>query len=171
MKHTKSCLAAALSALILAGCSTPYGSYGLLGGYTETQLGDNVWQIVFEGNGYTRQAKAVRYTMLRSAELTLEQGYRYFAVISKEAYSRGAGVMSTGSLNATSYGYGNTVNTTGSTSGLSALIRFPTADQTIMMFKEKPEGIVSYDALLACKSIGEKEGITCSTLKPKAASS
>ena len=165
--HTKTALAAAAAAMILCACGTPYGSYGLLGGYTETQLGENVWQVTFESNGYTTQATTVRYAMLRCAELTLEQGYRYFAIINKDAYSQAAGVMSSGSFNATSNRMGNTMYTNGSMSGLSAMISYPTADQTIMMFHEKPEGVLSYDALITCRSIGEKAGVTCSTLKPK----
>ena len=165
--HMRAALAAAAAALILSACGTPYGSYGLLGGYTETQLGENVWQVTFEANGYTRQATTVRYAMLRCAELTLEQGYRYFAIINKEAYSHAAGTMSSGSFNATSTAVGNRINTTGGMSGLSAMISFPTADQTIMMFHEKPEGVLTYDADITCRSIGKKEGVTCSTLKPR----
>jgi len=163
--NMKTALTAAAAALILSACGTPYGSYGLLGGYTESQLGENVWQVTFESNGYTTQATTVRYAMLRCAELTLEQGYRYFAVINKEAYSQAAGMMSSGNFNATSTAMGNSMYTTGSMSGLSAMISYPTADQTIMMFHEKPEGVLTYDALLTCRSIGKKEGVTCSTLK------
>lgn len=68
--HTKTAFAAIAASIVLAACGTPYGSYGLLGGYTETQLADNVWQVTFEANGYTRQATTVRYAMLRCAELT-----------------------------------------------------------------------------------------------------
>ena len=165
--HTKTAFAAIAASIVLAACSTPYGSCGLLGGYTETQLADNVWQVTFEANGYTRQATTVRYAMLRCAELTLEQGYRYFVIVNKEAYSQGAGMISSGGFNATSSTMGNSTFTTGSTSGLSAMISYPTADQTIMMFKEKPEGVLSYDAETTCRSIGAKEGVVCSTLKEK----
>lgn len=165
--HTKTAIAAIAASLVLAACGTPYGSYGLLGGYTETQLADNVWQVTFEANGYTRQSTTVRYAMLRCAELTLEQGYNYFVIVNKEAYSQGAGVISSGSFNASSSTLGNSTLTTGNMSGLSAMISYPTADQTIMMFKEKPEGVLSYDARTTCLSIGAKEGVVCSTLRDK----
>ena len=76
-------------------------------------------------------------------------------------------MISSGGFNATSSTMGNSTFTTGSTSGLSAMISYPTADQTIMMFKEKPEGVLSYDAETTCRSIGAKEGVVCSTLKEK----
>lgn len=155
--------------LTLVGCSTPYTSNGLLGGFSESQLADNVWQVSFEGNGYTRQKKAIDYTMLRSAELTLLQGYSYFAVVDKNAFSDGGVTISNSSMNMTGSAqtFGNSTygHATGSNFGTAALIRFPTANQTIMMFKEKPEGFMVYNAEMVCRSLGGNYGVTCESLK------
>lgn len=48
-------------ALIAAGCATGYHARGLSGGFSETQLDENVFEVSFHGNGYTshgREAQA-----------------------------------------------------------------------------------------------------------------
>lgn len=158
--------------LALTGCATPYSSKGLLGGFTESQLGENIWQVSFEGNGYTSRKKAIDYTMIRSADLTLLHGFSYFAIIDKNAYNDGGFAMSNSTMNAsgTAQTFGNTTygNAVGNRFGTTSFIRFPTANQTIMMFKEKPSGIMSYNAEMVCRSLGENYGVKCQILKTNA---
>jgi hypothetical protein len=68
-------------AFCLAGCATNYQSRGWSGGYSETQLDENMFMVSFQGNGYTAMDRAIDFTLLRSAALTLENGYNYFATI------------------------------------------------------------------------------------------
>lgn len=70
-----------VAAVLLSGCATSYKEKGLTGGYSETQLGENIFKVSFRGNGFTSQERASDYTLLRSAELTLENGYRYFIIV------------------------------------------------------------------------------------------
>jgi hypothetical protein len=65
--------------LSIQACATGYKSDGFVGGYSETQLDENVFKVAFRGNGYTRQDRAADFTLLRSAELALKSGYSYFA--------------------------------------------------------------------------------------------
>ena len=69
----------------LSGCATPYGSSAgnYLGGFSEAQLGENMFQVSFEGNAYTKADTVANYTLLRSAELTLQYGFTHFIVVDK----------------------------------------------------------------------------------------
>ena len=75
-----------LTLLILGGCATPYQPEGAMGGFYETRIDENVYRVSFRGNAYTSLDKATYFTMLRSAELTLEKGYNHFLVIDEEQY-------------------------------------------------------------------------------------
>lgn len=70
--------------LILLGCATPYQANSYLGGYSDAQLGTNVFQIRFQANGYTTLEKASDLALLHAADVTLQHGFRYF-VIKNEA--------------------------------------------------------------------------------------
>ena len=49
-----------VAAALLAGCATPYQASGLRGGYTETRLDDNVYQVSFDGNAYVSAQRRSR---------------------------------------------------------------------------------------------------------------
>lgn len=66
---------------LLISCATLYQPEGLTGGYSETRIAENVWRVFFRGNGFTSQERAIDFALLRSAELCLGSGYRYFVVI------------------------------------------------------------------------------------------
>lgn len=66
--------------LALAACATPYQPKAVRGGYSDIQLNDNVFRVTFEGNGFTAASAVSDYALLRSAEITLEKGFRYFSV-------------------------------------------------------------------------------------------
>ena len=71
---------------LLISCATPYQPKGSMGGFYETRINENVYRVSFKGNAYTSLEKATYFTMLRSAELTLEKGYYHFLVIDEEQY-------------------------------------------------------------------------------------
>src|SRR6185436_16372959 len=74
---------AALALLLLAfGCATGYQSLdeGITGGYTETRLAPDEWRLLVEGNGLTERRQVEQILLRRAAELTLEQGKRYFVL-------------------------------------------------------------------------------------------
>ncbi len=66
--------------LLLAGACTTYHAAGLSGGFSETQLSPTTYEVRFQGNGYTSAARVEEFLLRRAAELTLEHGYRYFAI-------------------------------------------------------------------------------------------
>lgn len=78
-------------AVLLAGCATPYTSDGLIGGFSEKQLEPEVWRVTFAGNGYTTPETAQTYWLYRAANLTLDNGYDGFQILSNINLVRGYG--------------------------------------------------------------------------------
>jgi uncharacterized protein YceK len=152
-------------AIILSSCATAYKKIGFTGGYSETQLGENIFQVSFRGNGYTSRERALDFSLLRSAEIALENGYRYFIIIEAEkssslsTYTTPKTSHTTGNIyvsgnyatgNATTYSYG----------GQTYFISKPRAINTILCFNEKPEvNLLVFDAEFVKKSIRQKYGL------------
>ena len=82
---------ASVALLALAGCSTPYQRTGFTGGFSETRLQENAFSVSFRGNGYTSRERSTDFALLRCAELTLENGFKFFAV-ADSARGRGQSV-------------------------------------------------------------------------------
>lgn len=74
------------SLVIIYSCSTPYQPKGMLGGYSEEKILDNLYRVEFEGNQHSKPEKVQNYLMYRCAELTQEMGYDYFAIVSDERH-------------------------------------------------------------------------------------
>lgn len=149
---------------LLSGCATSY-QRGLSRGYTETQLGENIFQVSFRGNGYTRGDRAADFALLRSAEVATANGFRYFVVAesakdsSLSTYTTPTQSYTTGSATV----YGGSANFSANTTtygGQTFIIRKPSATNTIVCFKEKPAiaGLV-FDAQFVTRSLREKYGI------------
>lgn len=151
----------------LAGCASAYKSEGFGGGFSETQLDVNVFRVSFRGNGYTRAERAEELALLRSAELTLKNGFTHFAVIDSQSRERHGSyttpTQSYTTANATAYGnsaYGTAQTTT--YGGQTIQFSKPSTTNTIMCFKGKPDiqGLV-YDAQFLCNSLGSKYEVVC----------
>jgi hypothetical protein len=151
---------------ITGACATSYQSKSFTGGFSETQLSANSFQIYFQGNGYTREERAEDFTLLRSAEISLEHGFPYFIIVDEKAgastsiYTTPTQTTTTGQATVVgNTAYGSATSTR--TGGHSFLIRMPSARNTILCFKEKPEvqGIV-YEAAFVAQSIRSKYGMT-----------
>lgn len=144
---------------MLAGCATPYQQQDWTGGFSETRLSENIFQVNFKGNGYTSSERTSDFTLLRSAEIALENGYRYFALMDSQntektsyyqtpvqAHTSG-NINSFGTLDATTTFSGGQINT----------IRKPISSNTIICFKDKPKDVqFVFDAEYVKKSIQSK---------------
>ena len=144
----------------LAGCATPYQRQGFfIAGYSERQLGENIFQVSFHGNQNTGRERASDFALLRSAEVTTENGFRYFIVVEWVKDS-----STTTSHSYTMYGYGNTSNGSArtSTSGSQTFaIQEPSPTNTILCFKEKPDVVgLIFEAEFVKTSLKQKYGIT-----------
>lgn len=67
------------------GCATQYQGRGFSGGFSELKLNNDLYQVTFNGNGYTSAARVQRYFLRRCAEIALENKYDYFAIVDQEA--------------------------------------------------------------------------------------
>lgn len=128
-----------LAADMLSDCATTYQLKGFTGGYSETQLGENIFQVSFRGNGYTSRGRASEFSLLRSAEVALENGFRYFVIVESEkgskvgAYTTPTTSQTTGSAYSSgSYAYGSATTTT--SGGQTYVISKPRATNTILCF-------------------------------------
>jgi hypothetical protein len=72
----------ALSAVcLLAACATAYQPDGVSGGYSDQRLNDNTAQVSFRGNRFISPDTLHSYLLRRCADVTLQNGYRYFVLV------------------------------------------------------------------------------------------
>lgn len=150
--------------LALAGCVTPYQRTGFTGGFSETRLQENVFSVYFRGNGYTSRERSTDFALLRGAELTMEYGFKFF-IISDSTQDTTTSYYNTGGASTTH----GTINTVGNTShalfntknsGTTTIpIQKPSSVITFVCFKEKPEGMMAFDANFLANSIRHKYGM------------
>jgi hypothetical protein len=141
-------------AVALVGCATGYHSNSFTGGFTELQLSENIYKVSFEGNGFTGSQKAENLALLRSADLTIQKGYKYFGI----AQSSGEKSLSVFHTPTTTYFNGNSATSYG---GNIFFVSKPSKTNIIVMMNQKQDGQMIYEAHFICKSLGEKYGVEC----------
>ncbi|MFN7694400.1 MAG: CC0125/CC1285 family lipoprotein [Burkholderiales bacterium] len=150
----------------LAGCATGYKADGFTGGFSEAQLGPNMWRVSFKGNGYTSADRAEEMTLLRSADVVLQAGFTHFAIVDSRSRVDSVKVGSSPSTSQTqgsvSHAYGSTYNYTATTQtqgGGDWIARMPSSSNTIVAFKGDPKQGQVYDAQFIYNSLGKKHGV------------
>ena len=151
--------------LLMAGCATGYSAEGFMGGYEETQLNPNVYRVSFKGNAYTSMNRAADFTLLRSAELALENGYPYFVIVDANQWTKNetytTPTQTTTTASATAYGNtatGSAYSTT--TGGQTYNYAKPRSTNTIVLLKTNDTaGSLVYDAQFIVDSMEKKYGI------------
>jgi hypothetical protein len=90
---SRTSLAAAVALVLaagLAGCVSPTPYQPLLrghmaqGGYSETRIEPDRWRVTFSGNAVTSRETVEGYLLYRAAELTLQNGYDWFAMVDRQ---------------------------------------------------------------------------------------
>lgn len=152
----------------LYGCATRYQADGFTGGFSETQLDRNVFRVSFEGNGFTKVERAQDFALLRSAELTLKNGYTHFAIMDANASRDYVGSVA---MPSQSYTTGSAWTTGGRTFGSAQTtttpgpvinVSRPMVTNTIMLFNGRPDiPATIYDAKFVCGSLGKKYRASC----------
>lgn len=146
--------------LIITGCSTSYQSDSFTGGYTETQLADNIYKVSFRGNGYTSRSKAEDFTLLRCAELTLQQGYRFFIVIDGRNSSSSSTITTPTTTYSSATITGNSIYGSSNTyGGKTYMVSKPSSTNTIALLKEKPRNQFAYNAQMIFNNLKNKYDI------------
>lgn len=150
---------------LISGCASKYKKMGFGGGYSETRLDNNVFTVTFRGNGHTSRERVSDFNLLRSAELSLQNGFKYFIIINSEKHNNH--ITYTTPINSTihysGFTYGNRYNATAyatTTGGKTYNITRPSSINTIVCFKEKPNfnGVI-YNAKYISQSIKNKYDI------------
>lgn len=101
---------------VLSGCATPYQQMGMEGGYENLKLSEDTYKVLFKGNNLTSSSTVADYALRRCAELTKQNGYKYFVILTSNVVDGGATFESPASINTTSYGTlnGNTYGSSNS---------------------------------------------------------
>jgi len=118
-----------------SGCRTPCGA---IGRSSEVQLAPDSYRVSFSPYGYISWDLAYRSALLRCAELTIQNGYRYFGVVAIENYSSVSRFPPPGS----SYAHGFYNANTAYNPPYSLSIPFwPQPALTIRMFRDPIPGV------------------------------
>lgn len=132
-----------LSSIVFMGCVTGYGPVGWKGGYSDQKLNKDLYEVSFEGNGYTNKTLVNNYFLKRCAEITTNEGYDYFAMVdqSAEANITDMGTYYSGSISPNGYGG---YNQSGHAQNQSVTRHIRTG--VIKLFKEGSQPNISYSA-------------------------
>lgn len=155
-----------LVAAALTACATPYGKYGIAGGYTDSRIDENTFSVSVDTNGFTSQQTTSMHGLYRAAELTVENGFDYFVIVSGSSGVTSMAMAipgaSTSNTSVNVYGstaYARTTTTVAPTTVVP--MAFPNSTLMIKTFKgSKPEGMSNaYDARAVMKYLGPQIGI------------
>jgi hypothetical protein len=147
-------------ALMLAGCATSYQSHGLMGGYSDTQIGPDMFRVSFGGNGYTSGERAQDFTLLRAAELTLQHGFRYFIIVEEKNTTKVSTSATPGyAYTSGSFYRGRYVSSTFYSPPTSYTTERPESGLLIKCYEDKPDLNNVLDADFLQQSLTRKYGI------------
>lgn len=167
-------LTTVVSLCFVVGCATGYHRNGLTGGFSETMLSYNTFQVNFSGNGFTNGQRVADFALLRSAELALKNGFDFFQIVNvnnhgfQSFYTTPVQASTNYNSNilGSAYSYGNSTSYTGSTHGTATTtftggqtytITKPSSTNTVVCYRKKPEGQgFVYEAKFIVKSLKEK---------------
>jgi hypothetical protein len=75
-----------ITATLIVGCATSYHEKSHFGGYVNSEIGEDIVEVVFWANRFTSTEKVADFAMYRCAETTLLRGSNYFVVLSSELF-------------------------------------------------------------------------------------
>ncbi len=81
LAHLFALAALGLSMILLCGCATPYRPMSQGKGHSDTPLASDRFKVAFKGNSETSPQRANDYAMLRAAQVSLQHGFGWFAVL------------------------------------------------------------------------------------------
>ena len=162
MKRATSNIFVLLAIMALSGCSTGYQKTGLTGGFSETQIQPDVFEVRFKGNGYTSREKSSDLCLLRCAEITLENNCKFFEILDRqESVKKQTHTNNSYTTSGSFQTYGNTTygnfNTYG---GGSYTVSKPRNFNTIKIHKTKPDNKEVFDASFLANSLRSKYKIS-----------
>jgi len=151
-----------LNACAFTSYTRMFGGYG----YNDVPLSPDRYRVTFAGYQNDVPSKAADQALLRSAEVTLTKGYRYFVVVEErnDMLTSSYQVPATQTTETTSKVEGNetkSVSTTTYNEAKTVTQKQPATTLTIQCFHDKPaaaEGKV-YDAQFLWAELGPRYGV------------
>jgi hypothetical protein len=132
------------------GQPTPYQPAVDGYGYSEQRIEDNRYRVIFAGNDHTKADRVQNYLLYRAAEVTLNHGYDYFAMVDRylDRSTRYSGSSSTTELGGYVTEDGDYVSGSFfSDYSADPIDRYTTYAEMVMFKGEKPaSGVHAYDA-------------------------
>ena len=153
----------AVGLLILSGCTgqPAYTKNQFTSSLNETQLSPNAWKVAFRGGGTWTMDNAENHALLRCADITLQNGFKFFLIDSSSLRTKETSV-SMPSTSTTTF-IGDTAYTSGGET-TNIPISKPRVTHIISMFTEKPDAQeLIYDAQFLCDSLAKKLEAQCGT--------
>ncbi len=152
-KPMKSCALLALVAWLVGGCAstaTPYRPAAAPGdqGYQEQRIEENRYRVTFTGNTATTREAVENFMLLRTAELTLKQGYDYFVLDDRDTEAQTYYLRSMSDYGAWDPFYGCLWPRTGFALSTTQAVTNYKAQAYVMMFKgdKPPLELKAFDA-------------------------
>ncbi len=143
-----------LIGLFLAGCAIYQPNNFFTGGYSEVQLAPDVFSISFEGASWSGAGATHDFAMLRAADVTVKNGYRYFGVFTIRPRASLTSIRKPGSISTDDYVIGNTFYGPSTFIPAEKLnIAHPRSRLIIKCFTTKPRNILVLDARRLQRSI------------------
>lgn len=161
MRNVVKACAGLVLASLLSSCASTYSPKGMFNGYSDVRLGENIFQVSFQGDGYDSRERVTDLSLLRSAEVALQNGFAYFVIASMADNSSGATYVTPTTTQISATAVGNSAYGTATTyGGQSFFITYPNTTNIIVCFKEKPniQGLV-YEASFVMASLKAKYSI------------
>jgi len=156
-------LLAFVASVSLAACASPYQPAGFRGGFTDTQINAQTFEITFGGNAFTSSTQTGNMALLRASDIALANGYPYFVVVDKSTditnviLSTPGTAQTNGQYNAFSGTYRATTTYRGPSTDV---YEKPTSRIVIVLTKDQSyQGVTYYDAALVNKSLKASYGI------------
>jgi len=93
--------------IVLLGCATKYkaAKKATKYGYFDNGVQDNVFDVQFKANSYSKGVVIYDYVMLRCCEVCLENGYDSFNILSESNYSSSTNYVATNVYGKNIYSY------------------------------------------------------------------
>jgi hypothetical protein len=73
--------ASLVASLLVSSCATPYQPLDHRYGYSEQQVGNDVFEVSFLGNGHSSYERVLDFAMLRAADIALSRQAKSFTLL------------------------------------------------------------------------------------------
>jgi hypothetical protein len=149
--NVRNLLTATAIVCALAACATPYQERGMMGGFSESQLGPRIWRVNFISNPGRTRDEVKDMILLRAAELVSAAGFDRFVVASASDQTLVTGFV------------GVTAGGGGLLASLFTPMRNPDVSAVIEARARSLPREIEYDPAFLLRNLGPKYGVSTTT--------